>query len=60
VRQAVQDGKLAPERLESFHKLAREVTRIERQYEPQAQARAKQDTKKATRALNTFQKKRGR
>lgn len=60
VRQAVQQGQLAPERLESFHKLAREVTRIERQYEPQAQARAKQDTKKATRALSTFQKKRGR
>ena len=60
MRQAVQDGRLAPERLENFHKLGREVARIERQYDPQAQARAKQDTKKATRAPNTFQKKRGR
>lgn len=60
VQQALRDGQLAPERLENYHKLVVEVARQERQRDAQAQARAKQDTKKATRAFNDFQKKRGR
>jgi len=60
VQQAARDGKLAPERLESFRKLQHEASRLEHQRDPQAQARQKQETKKATRALNSFQKKRGR
>jgi ribosome biogenesis GTPase len=60
VQQAARDGKLAPERLESFRKLQQEASRLEYQRDAQAQARQKQETKKATRALNSFQKKRGR
>jgi ribosome biogenesis GTPase len=52
VREAVQSGQLAPERLENYHKLVQETGRLERQRDAQAQARAKQDTR--------FQKKRGR
>jgi ribosome biogenesis GTPase len=46
VHAAVRDGRLAPERLVNYQKLTLEVTR--------------QEAKKATRALNDFQKKRGR
>jgi ribosome biogenesis GTPase len=46
VHAAVRDGRLAPERLESYQKLTLEATR--------------QETKKAARALNDSQKKRGR
>jgi ribosome biogenesis GTPase len=60
VQEALRDGRLAPERLENYRKLVQEVTRQERQRDAQAQARAKQETKKATRAMNDFQKKRGR
>ncbi|MCY1074698.1 ribosome small subunit-dependent GTPase A [Archangium lansingense] len=48
VREALRSGQLAPERLESYRKLVQEVVR------------PKQDTRKTTRALNDFQKKRGR
>jgi ribosome biogenesis GTPase len=60
VHEATRAGRLAPERLEHFRKLSQEVTRQERQRDALAQVRQKQDTKKATRALNDFQKKRGR
>jgi ribosome biogenesis GTPase len=60
VLEASRDGRLAPERLENYRKLNLEVTRLERQRDAQAQARTKQETKKSTRAYNTFQKKRGR
>ncbi len=60
VQEAIRGGQLAPERLENYRKLGQEVTRLERQRDAQAQARDKQDTKKATRAFNAFQKKRGR
>jgi ribosome biogenesis GTPase len=60
VLEASRDGRLAPERLENYRKLNLEVTRLERQRDAQAQARTKQETKKATRSYNTFQKKRGR
>ena len=60
VQEAIRGGQLAPERLENYRKLVLEVTRQERQRDARAQARSKQDTKKATRAFNDFQKKRGR
>jgi ribosome biogenesis GTPase / thiamine phosphate phosphatase len=60
VREAIRDGRLAPERLESYHKLTQEVARQERSREAQAQARTKQDTKRTPRAFNDAQKKRGR
>jgi len=60
VQQALRDGRLAPERLENFHKLVQEVAHQQRQRDAQEQARQKQDAKRATRALNAFQKKRGR
>jgi ribosome biogenesis GTPase len=60
VHEALRDGRLAPERLENYQKLTREMTRQEPQRDIQAQVRKKQETKKAMRALNDFQKKRGR
>ena len=60
VQEALRDGRLSPERVENYRKLVLEVARQERQRDAQAQARAKQDTKRATRAFNDFQKKRGR
>ncbi|WP_257452458.1 ribosome small subunit-dependent GTPase A [Archangium lipolyticum] len=52
VREAVRDGRLAPERLESFHKLSQEVSRQERQRDAQ--------TKRPPRSSTEAQKKRGR
>ncbi|QRN95732.1 ribosome small subunit-dependent GTPase A [Archangium violaceum] len=52
VREAVREGKLAPERLESFHKLHQEVARQERQRDTQ--------TKRPPRSSAEAQKKRGR
>ncbi|MGZ3457739.1 MAG: ribosome small subunit-dependent GTPase A [Archangium sp.] len=46
VHEAVRGGQLAPERLENFRKLSREVGRQERPYEAQAQARAKPQKKR--------------
>jgi len=60
VQEALRAGQLAPQRLESYRKLVQEVALQERQRDTQAQSRHKQATKQATRALNAFQKKRGR
>jgi ribosome biogenesis GTPase len=60
VQEALRAGGLPPERLESYRKLVQEVAFQERQHDTQAQSRHKQVTKQATRALNAFQKKRGR
>jgi ribosome biogenesis GTPase / thiamine phosphate phosphatase len=46
VQQALRDGRLSPERVESFHKLVQETVNPERQREAQAQARTKQVPKK--------------
>jgi ribosome biogenesis GTPase len=51
VQQAARDGKLAPERLESFRKLHQEASRPDYQRDPQAQSRQKP---------SPAQKKRGR
>jgi ribosome biogenesis GTPase len=60
VLEALRAGELANERLESYRKLVQEVAHQERQRDTQAQARQKQETKRTTRALHAFQKKRGR
>jgi ribosome biogenesis GTPase len=60
VQEAARTGALAPERMESYRKLVQEVAFQDRQRDTQAQSRHKQETKQATRALNSFQKKRGR
>jgi ribosome biogenesis GTPase / thiamine phosphate phosphatase len=53
VREALSEGRLAPERLENYRKLTQEVSRPEYQREPQAQGRQRRAPKDAP-------KKRGR
>jgi ribosome biogenesis GTPase / thiamine phosphate phosphatase len=57
---AVDAGTLPAERLESYHKLHRELAAAEARREPRARARANRQVRTVMRAYNTEQKRRGR
>ena len=52
VKAAVEAGRLAPDRLDSFHKLQQEVAFLERQQDERAQIEEKRRSKVITRAAN--------
>jgi ribosome biogenesis GTPase len=59
VRQAVDAGQLAPERLASFHRLRRELEHMEARQDAQAQRRRKEHDKRIHRAMNREKRWRG-
>lgn len=56
VRRAVETGELDPERLESYHKLRREVAAVERLRDPAHAGRSKKHWKSRSKAIRTFSK----
>ncbi|MFA6451789.1 MAG: ribosome small subunit-dependent GTPase A [bacterium] len=56
VMRAVETGELDPERLESYHKLQREVAAVERLQDPAHAGRSKKHWKSRSKAIRTFSK----